>query len=237
MRRPQHFIFPFPLEEGPFSLKDKKIVHQMERVLRMKAGDCFIALDGEGRRAKGFLRELSSKKGEGDLSELEIFSRPAQELFLYMAVPKKPAVFEVIVQKATELGVTTIYPLITARSQVTQLKNTQRLNLILKEATEQSERVFLPELKFPLKWKEFIHNPPPGLILAGDPWDFDAELKEISSKDASRLNLIIGPEGGLTSGELQDIRNLGGIIFVLGKEVLRMETAAFAALAILHYGK
>ena len=127
-----------------------------------------------------------------------------------------------------------IIPLVTNRTQIDDLRKSDRLKFIMKEAAEQCERPFLPELKETLKFDEFVKNPPEGLILAGDAWDYDLKLKDIQKNEI--VNIIIGPEGGLTKEELSMIRDIGGKIFLLGEYILRMETAAIAAISVVRFG-
>lgn len=235
MRQIQHFIVNENITGNEVKIFDNDLIHQIKNVLRLRVGDPLIVLDGKGQKAEAEILEIDKKSANLSLKNHEKFERARHKIRLYSALSKKPSTFELILQKATELGVDEIIPLITERTQVEDVKKNERLNLIVKEATEQSERIFMPELKASVIFPEFIVHPPSGLILAGDPWQFDGELKELKSKNVD-LNIVIGPEGGLTNKELEQIRDIGGKIFQLGKSVLRMETAAIASLAVVLYG-
>lgn len=234
MKQIQHFIIEENILGPKLLIEDRNLLNQMTNVLRYRVGDKCIVLDGKGNKASGTFLLIHKKQAELALTEHEVCERPKQKIRLFMAMSKKPATFELIVQKACELGVDEIIPLITNRTQIDDLRKTDRLRFILKESAEQCERIFLPELKDPLKFLDFIKNPPDGLILAGDAWDFDAKLKDIQKNEI--VNIVIGPEGGLSKEELDMIRNIGGKIFSLGEYILRMETAAIASISVVRFG-
>lgn len=231
----QHFIIQQDLSTERLHVLDKELLHQMKTVLRFRVGDACIILDGQGTQADGVIEELQQKGAIILLKNRKTCEAPRRRVRLYCALSKKPATFELIVQKASELGVTDIIPLVTERCQVRELRKTERLQLIIKEACEQSERCFIPRLHEVLKWEELLAKPPKGLLLAGDPWTYDKSLKEVVRPETEDLNLIIGPEGGLTLEELESVKQAGGTLFLLGKTVLRMETAAIAALSVVMY--
>lgn len=229
----QHFLLPSGIPQSKtLMIQDRELVHQLISVLRFRVGEACVLLDGAGLRVQAKVTELHKKAAVFELGERVQDQAPEAKLNLYIALSKKPATLELIVQKATELGVTSIVPLVTDRCQVRELRKVDRLQAIIKEACEQSERSFLPEFAPVLSLKDLLKNPPKGL-LAGDPRDFDASLSSLEKK--GDLNLIIGPEGGLKAEELEAIREVGGKIFQLGSEILRMETAALAALSVLRY--
>jgi len=117
---------------------------------------------------------------------------------------------------------------------VDMLKKLERIEMIIREACEQSERCFVPRLHEVLKFGDFVENRPKGMILAGDARIFDKKLSEV--KIEGDVNLVIGPEGGLTDLELEEIKRIGGVRFLLGETVLRMETAAISALSVVQFG-
>ena len=231
----QHFILPHPLEADKVRIFDRITLQQMTKVLRFRKGDKCVLMDGKGIKAKATLEELHSKVAVLHVTERTVLKAPLRRLRLYCALSKKPATFEFILQKATELRATDLIPLISERCQVQYLKKQERLNLIIKEACEQCENPFMPVLHEAITLEDLLKNPPSGKLLAGDPWTFDALLKDISLKPAEDVNLVIGPEGGLSSEELEAIRGAGGTLFQIGESVLRMETAALASLALIQY--
>ena len=234
MKQIQHFFIDADLSQERVTVRDHELLNQMKNVLRFRAGDKVVLLDNRGNLADATVEVIHAKEASLVIHKRERFEAPPRRLRLYVALPKKPATLEWIVEKATELGVTDIVPVDTQRCQVHELRKTERLRLIIREAAEQCERIFMPELHEVLNFDELLKDKPSGLLLAGDPWIYDQKLSAIEMKDED-LNIVIGPEGGLTDEELSAIRNAGGTLFQLGDLVLRMETAVVAALSVVQF--
>ncbi len=231
----QHFILPHPLDADKVRIFDRNTLQQMTKVLRFRKGDKCVLMDGKGTKAKATIEELHSKVAVLHVTERDSAPMPKRKVRLYCALSKKPATFEFILQKATEMRVSELIPLITDRCQVQFLKKQERLQAIIKEACEQCENPFMPELGDPIRLADLLKDKPSGKLLAGDPWTYDSLLKDLKLKAEEDINLVIGPEGGLTKEELDSIRTAGGTLFLLGETVLRMETAALASLAVIQY--
>lgn len=229
----QYFFINQDISGNHVVVTDEELLYQIRYVLRFEKGDECVLLNGKGEKAKGTVETIDKKAVIIRLENHEIFDRPKRKVSLYIAISKKPATFELIIQKATELGVTGIIPLVTEHCQVREIRNEKRLSAIIKEAAEQCERVFLPKLHPVLLWDKFTADPPSGQILTGDARGGDVKLCDVKFSLSESVNLIIGPEGGLTEGELSDVHRIGGRIFSLGENVLRMETAAIAALGVV----
>lgn len=235
MKQIQHFIVNQNISGKSLVITDKEIIHQMQNVLRFKVGEECVILNGRGEKADGIVEEINRKIITITLKKHEKFEEDKIRIRLFVALSKKPATFEMILQKATEMGVHEITPLVTERTQVQEVRKPERLNLIIKEACEQSERTFMPRLNGEIKFSDFVENLPDGLTLAGDASNYDEELRNIDFRNKN-LNLVIGPEGGLSDKELEELRKAGAKIFLLGKNVLRMETAVIASLSVVLYG-
>jgi len=229
----QHFFVDQDISESHLTLTDEEILHQMKNVLRVRVGEEFIFLDNKGGKTKGVTESIDKKTIVFKLSEYKNYPYPNRHIRLYIAISKKPATFELILQKATELGVTDIIPLNTSRCQIKEIHNLRRLNFIIKEASEQCERIFLPIFHEVISFDKFATSPPNGIILTGDGRFYDKKLSEIKIEKDENVNLVIGPEGGLTDEELKAIKDSGGTIFILGENILRMETAAISALSLI----
>ncbi len=227
----QHFFVNENLEKDIVTISDEDVLHQMIKVLRFRVGDECVLLDGNGGKAAGKIDELHKTAAKIRVGKFEQMAKTGAELRLFAAVSKKPETFEMIVQKATELGATMITPVLTSRCQVESIRKPERLKKIIKEAAEQAERFFLPELGEILKLGDLLKNPPDGKLLCGDARDYDKKLGEMDF--GGNINLLIGPEGGLTKEEIALVRNAGGVIFLVNRNVLRMETAVIAALAVI----
>ncbi len=162
----------------------------------------------------------------------EPIKSPSTELAICL-VKKNP--MEIILQKATELGVTKITPIISERTEIKEL-NLERANKIVIESTEQSNQLNPPEISKITKLKDFInnHNVTSKLFFA------DINCKgRLKKEDISRDNLktiLIGPEGDFTPAERKMIlENDSTIAFSLSKNILRTETATISALSLVNY--
>ncbi|MBV7328943.1 RNA methyltransferase [Chloroflexi bacterium TSY] len=174
-----------------------------------------------------------------------MITEPDVHLSLYQCRLKADK-FEWVLQKGTELGVARFVPVISERSVVRPaqalLKKYERWNTIIREAAEQSGRGILPELREPLMWHKAVQHAQ-GIRLL--PWEEAAgQSKEprlgvalqhsiATAKMISALNLMIGPEGGLTVDEIDGARDVGWHVVSLGPRMLRAETAALASVAVV----
>ena len=233
----QHFFINQELKVGKIVVTDPDLVHQMKTVMRFEAGDKCVFLDGKGAKASGVFDVVAKKEAVIVLSEVTQCAANGRKVNLYIALSKKPATLELIVQKATEIGVTDIFPIITNRCQVKELRNVPRFLAIISEAAEQSERCILPVLHEVISYKDFLENFPKGEVLVGDARQHDVRLGEYLNGRSSKENVsvVIGPEGGLTDEEISDAKSKGAKIFLLGENVLRMETAAISAISMVMF--
>ncbi len=235
MRQIQHFFIDQSLEANAIEISDKELLRQMKDVLRFRKGDACVLLDNRGHQAKAVLKEFHGKSASFRIESRHSLPPPPRAVRLFVALSKKPATLEWIFEKATELGVTELIPLDTERTQVHELRKTERLHAIVKEAAEQCERGYLPVIHPLLSFSEFLKEPPTGLLLAGDAWKYDKTLAEALPAKNQDVNLVIGPEGGLSNEELAALKKVGATVFLLGETVLRMETAVIAALSLVQY--
>ncbi|MFA6306064.1 MAG: RsmE family RNA methyltransferase [Candidatus Gracilibacteria bacterium] len=240
----QHFFINQELKEGKIVVTDEDLVHQMRNVMRFEAGDKCVFLDGKGAKADGVFEVVAKKEVVIVLSEVSFCALGGRKVSLYVALSKKPATMELIVQKATEIGVTDIFPLVTGRCQVKEMRNVPRFLSIVREAAEQSERCVLPVLHEVISWKDFLKNFPEGEVLVGDARKYDVKLGEYlrgrnvggERENLDVVSVVIGPEGGLSDEEISDAKSKGAKIFLLGENVLRIETAAISALSLVIFG-
>ncbi|MBU1015541.1 16S rRNA (uracil(1498)-N(3))-methyltransferase [Patescibacteria group bacterium] len=212
---------------------DHRIVHQAGKVLRMWTDDFFRLFDGKNEYqvqiAEINKRRILVKK----VQELKNKAEPKIKVSLYQAIPKKPALFELVVQKATEIGVSEIFPLVTERTENRRMSKFQRLHLIAMEATEQCGRMKIPVIRHPVNYDEIVGKLRNGFIAyeyEGTRYLADYEK---DMKGASEIQIIIGPEGGLSESELALAKESSVKPFSLGPRILRTETAAIAALSLM----
>jgi len=217
--------------------------HHCTRVLRSKVGDLVEVFDGEGKSQKGKISELSKEKVVIDPTEEVKISERSSEIHLCQSIPKGGNM-ELIVQKAVELGVASIQPLITentvARSE--QLKKKQeKWQRIALEACKQCGQDFLPEVKEALQFSEFIKDPElrslnivaalhPARVKFSDLFKGDKVNKGVTS-----ASLIVGPEGDFSSIEYEQLLDRGYQPVSLGDIVLRVETATLYCLSVLKH--
>jgi 16S rRNA (uracil1498-N3)-methyltransferase len=210
----------------------------ISRVLRLVAGDPVTVFNGDGHDYPARIASL-----RGSRVEIEVLDRvPARQesplkLLLVQGIARTERM-DLIVQKATELGVTSIQPVVTARSVVKlDAKTTERKLAhwrgIVIAACEQCGRARLPDLAIPLPLSEWLARPAPESVrrlqLAVDSRD----PLGAAAAGAGSIELLIGPEGGLDAGERNSAAGAGYRGCCIGPRVLRTETAAFAALAVL----
>lgn len=212
------------------SIKDDKLVHQWRNVLRLKVGNDVVLFDGFGKDYRCELAVLTKKEAVCMIREsTESAKAPKQEFFLFVSLIKKER-FEWLLEKATELGVAQIRPVIADRSEVKKF-NLARAKDIVREATEQSGRGNLPALYEPMDlenvFKEYQYFP----SLAFDP-NGDMFKKAEYDKEG-KLGAFIGPEGGWSARELEYFRTEKVRVCSLGTPTLRAETAAVAVTALL----
>lgn len=208
----------------------------VRRSLRMREGEELTVCDGQGTDC---LCEIAGFPGEEvALRVCRCFptpNEPALSVTLYQGLPKGDKM-DWIVQKAVELGVTSVVPVETARSVVSlgdkAAKKTARWQKIASEAAGQSGRGILPAVETPLTWKQMLAK------LRGEPillfYEGGGEpLTRLVSPDTSHLAVVIGPEGGFEPQEVAELQALGAHLATLGPRILRCETAPVAALAVL----
>lgn len=235
-----------PLNEGAEIALDEGQARHVGTVLRLRVGDLvrvFNARDGEWRARL----TRADKRGAG--VAVESFVRAAKappDLDLLFAPVKRHAT-DLIVEKATELGVRRMRPVITQRT-IAETVRIERLSAIAREAAEQTERFDAPEILEPAQLAKALDgwDPERPLIYAdeqgdeqGAPWGGERGrappmLDAVKSQSAGKLALLIGPEGGFTADERRMLRALAFVTPVsLGPRILRAETAVIAALSVI----
>jgi len=222
----------------------ENIQTQVRKVLRLKTGDKMDVLDGSGEVFHTRLVE----KDNGELS-VEIIGRdwargePAVHLTLAVALTQREK-FEWILQKGTEIGVSIFQPFISSRTLIQKTSQSgrkeQRWKEILREASEQSGRGRIPQINPILHLEEVLTSVSelPKTTLAAWTDTSQPNLKTALSKlgkDFRQLTVITGPEGGFSPEEHEWMRAAGVQPFNLGDRVLRMETAAILAPALVLY--
>jgi 16S rRNA (uracil1498-N3)-methyltransferase len=209
-------------------------------VMRQKPGDEILIFNGRD----GEWRARISDVGKKSLTlEVVMLTRPqptATGPVLLIALIKRNRL-ETIIEKATELGVVAIQPVITRRT-IADHTNIARLQVIAQEAAEQTERLDVPEIREPLKLEAWLKvREGQWLIFADEMTAHDAQSGEVKPMlaalkglpETARTAILIGPEGGFDAAERETLRAAGQTLRVnLGPRILRADTAAIAALTM-----
>ncbi len=209
-------------------LLDGETAHHLAGVLRLKPGHEFLAFDGTGQEA---LARILQTRPQVRAEILEI-RRPQVEsavfVTLFLGLVKGER-FDWAVEKSTELGVSSLVPMVTRRTEVRHPGEERRgrWQRLAVSAAAQSGRVCVPDIETPLDFSQALDRAcgfeqafllaPGGASLSG-PW-------------AARVALLVGPEGGFSDEEVLEARRRGLLLAGLGPRILRVETAALAALA------
>lgn len=225
------FIGEFDLSGENTEITNLENIKQIKGVLRLEIGDFLILCDGKGTEAKVEITEIEKTHIATKIIEKTKKENNSKKVSLYLAILKKEN-FELAIQKVVEIGVTEIIPIITERTIKTGL-NVERLNKIIREASEQSGRTILPTLLPIMKFEDAIQEGKKN----EEKIFFDLINKNEMQKGggvASALNplsasIFIGPEGGFTEKENNLALKNGYKIESLGENTLRAETAAIVA--------
>lgn len=212
--------------------------HYLKHVLRAAPGESVGLFNGRDGEWRGRIASFA-KHGATLEIEAQIRGQAAEPDLWLVFAPVKRARIDFIAEKATELGVSALVPIMTRRTAVTRV-NTERLRANAVEAAEQTERLSVPEVHEPAPLDRLVAGWPKErrLLLcaeAGEARPIAAALAEFASGSqghASRWAVMTGPEGGFAPAELDALRNLPFVTAVgLGPRILRADTAALAALA------
>lgn len=241
-----HRFFIPPEECGGTSLvlSGREAKHAAQ-VLRLRPGDRVTVLNGAGDEFSCAIGEASRSKVKLNVLARKHHELPPFRITLIQALPKGK-VIETIIQKATELGVTRIVPVMTERviTQLDEESASARAERWLQtaiEAVKQCGCPWLPSISAPTSFKTVIDSKQPeelALVAALDPnrkhvREVLEEYQRTRGRRPASVSLWVGPEGDFTPAELAAIRQSGAHAITLGRHVLRADTAAIAGLAIL----
>jgi 16S rRNA (uracil1498-N3)-methyltransferase len=230
--RLHRFFIQTPITENEFDITDKNLVHQWKNVFRYNVGSQVVLFDGtdsdflcliSGMRNLAATVQVLQKKATADVSQ-------RKNIWLCLALLKKDN-FDLAVQKATELGVSNIVPIICEHSEKKKL-NLERMRKISVEASEQSGRGNIPVIHLPMTLSEVFQTgilPQEKVVFhpSGVPFkEYQADTNQIS------LAIFVGPEGGFSDKEIELFKSHNAPIFSLGPQILRAETAAIAVSAL-----
>jgi len=242
--------YPADLVSGQTVPLGPEEVHYLKNVMRREVGSPIVFFNEASGEFDGEIIDLGKKRGAVRLVAQLRAAKPEQSLVLAFAPVKRQPV-ELIIQKATELGVTRFVPVVTDRTNSDRLR-IDRLSAIAREAAEQSGRLSVPNVDASIKLQQFCHENEGSMIIFCDEagndeaaaWGGQAGrasplLEAIASVDPAQSAIIlIGPEGGFSTDERQFLRQRRGTIPVtLGPRILRADTAAIVAVTLWQAAK
>ncbi|MCC7427184.1 MAG: 16S rRNA (uracil(1498)-N(3))-methyltransferase [Alphaproteobacteria bacterium] len=224
---------PDDLAAGATIAASAEQAHYLAHVMRERVGARIALFNGRDGEWAAEITALGTRGAELRVCVRLRAQAPEPDLWLVPATLKREA-FELVVEKATELGVAAIHPVVSERSVVPRLNRT-RLAAIAREAAEQSRRLSVPSVAEALPLADFLRGLRPGraLILA-DETGAGAPIARVAAGlvQGAPHAILIGPEGGFSPHELDRLRGSPFVVSVdLGPRILRAETAAIAALA------
>ena len=221
-------------------------VNHIANVLRLKNSDKIILCNNDEQ--KSYISEIADIKKEYIMCKIieQVFDTTESKVNvdLFQALPKADKM-EYIIQKATEIGVKNIYPVDFERCIVkldnkSEIKKIDRWQKIAEVAAKQSKRDVIPTIKNVINIKNICQNAKKyDIILVAyeneDKITLKSVLKELNKKDELNIGIVIGPEGGLSEKEVEELVKFGAKSVTLGKRILRTETASLVMLSDIMY--
>ena len=209
---------------------DKSQSHYLTKVMRIKENEVFSLFNKDGEWQAKVLeisKNIVEFKTTKQLRQKENF----KELWLAFS-PIKSNYFNFMIQKATELGVTKFLPIIFDRTIVRKI-NKDRLEKIIIEAAEQSNRITVPIIEEPQKLEKFLSNSMDLIFTDLNTANTKIDLKKLTEKP---IGVIIGPEGDFSKEEREKILKFNGVQPIkINENILRSETAVISAISIINY--
>jgi 16S rRNA (uracil1498-N3)-methyltransferase len=228
-------LFYLPIIDGNnLALNDEESRHCVN-VLRLRSGDILHLTDGLGNLFEASVKDPNPKRCTVTvISILKEYEKRDESLHIAIAPTKNSARFEWFLEKATEIGIDKITPLICKHSERVQIR-IQRLEKVLIAAMKQALKAYLPILEEPVKFDQFIRQPFNGqkFIASCDPGE--ATLLTSTYIKGSYALILIGPEGDFSKEEIQDAKKSGFTPISLGKSRLRTETAGIVTCTVINF--
>ncbi len=217
--------------------------HHLLHVLRARPGQTVEIFNGSGGAGSAEIRAVAGKRVTVVVRERRSVPRPAVDLSLIQALPREQKM-DLIVQKATELGVTSIVPVLSEHAVVRleagqAVEKQERWRRIALNAAKQSGVAWLPEIRAPQPLSDFLAARPACdaflLCSLAEGVEPARDVLQRIRATARSVAVAVGPEGDFSEGELAAFCAAGALPVSLGRSVLRAETAALYALSILRY--
>jgi 16S rRNA (uracil1498-N3)-methyltransferase len=229
-----------PLKEGVNVTLDSGQANHIANVLRLKAGDPVLVFNGRDGEWRALLAPVGKRAFTLNIDARSREQSAALDLHFLFA-PLKHARLDYVTQKAVEMGASRLQPIITRHVQVSRV-NLARMRANAIEAAQQCGILTLPEIGAPLSFERMIAERQPDRLLVfcdedaevGDPVAALAAMRPAHAAKAVPLAVLIGPEGGFAPEERRMLTALPNTVWLsLGPRILRADTAAVAALALV----
>ena len=212
---------------------DKSQSHYVSKVMRVKENEVFSLFNSSGEWEAKILN-ISKNIVEFNVRKQLRKKENIKELWLAFS-PIKSNYFNFMIQKATELGVTRFIPIIFDRTIVRKI-NKERLEKIIIEATEQSNRINIPTLEKPQNLKNFLSNNSKKMDLVFTDLNTSKKKLEVSKEGNKPLCAVVGPEGDFSEKERELILNFKDVKQInINQNILRAETATISIISIISY--
>ena len=209
---------------------DKSQSHYVSKVMRLKEKEVFSLFNSSGEWEAKILN-ITKSIVEFNVTKQLRQKENTKDLWLAFS-PIKSNYFNFMIQKATELGVTKFLPVIFERTIVRKI-NKERLEKVIIEAAEQSNRITVPSIEDPQKLKSFLNNDMDLIFTDLNTANTKIDLTKLTTKPTC---VIIGPEGDFSEEEREEILKFNGVQPIkINENILRSETAVISALSIINY--
>ncbi len=231
MNLPVFFEENISLQNGLLTLQEET-GHHIHQVLRLRPGDRIAVTNGKGIILQGSITSMLGKKAVFAATEEIHIPRPAKTISIGISILKNPGRFEWFIEKAVEIGVSQIIPVLSRRTEKTGFRK-KRLQQIMIAALLQSQQAWLPELLDPMPFSKVLTH-----VAADFKFIAHCDKQEKQSlaqqKTHGCIQLLIGPEGDFTREEIAQALQENFIPVSLGVNRLRTETAGIVSLVMLH---
>jgi len=209
---------------------DKSQSHYVSKVMRIKENEVFSLFNNSGEWEAKILN-ITKSIVEFNVTKQLRQKENTKELWLAFS-PIKSNYFNFMIQKATELGATKFLPVIFERTIVRKI-NKERLEKVIIEAAEQSNRITVPSIEDPQKLKSFLNNDMDLIFTDLNTTNTKIDIKKLTTKPTC---VIIGPEGDFSEEEREEILKFNDVQPIkINENILRSETAVISALSIINY--
>ena len=239
---PHFFITTSDIKQDIITISDKENFHHIAKVLRAKIGETLLLVDENQTQYKVEIKTINSKEITTKVVETSKSKHSLNlELYLAQSVLKTDAQ-NFVIQKATELGVKGIIPVISDNCVVKESVIHDKINKwqkIANEAVKQCERTDLPQILPPARLKDIINSQNYQIKIAcverSDTQTLKACLRNTNVPQSAKIIVIIGPEGGFSTKEIDMLEHADLHKVSLGNLILRAETAVISALSNVIY--